>query len=357
MAAATAQIFETARAATGFAGLALGVAFAIRAIADASGGSLSWLRWFSPIGWAEEIRAFGGDRLWVAGLLALGGIVLTGLALWLLTRRDIGSGMVASQPGPSRGALRTTGSLAARLHRAPALAWVASAAVLGWVIGAVIESAKAVLKDSPGALEALTKSGGITIIGEAMLTAMAAMISLIATIAAITAAGRMVTEEHTDRAGMLLATATPRPRWQAGHLVFVLAVPAAMLLLSGALMGLVHGSQSGDLSAALADAVGATASMIAPAWVIGSAAFAIAGALPKVWPLTWALLIVSMLIAQLGPILGLPQWVINLSPFAHIGVLSVTGVPWLALAAMLLVTAVLIGIGFVGFRRRDVIAR
>ena len=39
----------------------VGVLFLLRVIADTSSG-LSWLRWTTPLGWAEELRPFTGIR-------------------------------------------------------------------------------------------------------------------------------------------------------------------------------------------------------------------------------------------------------------------------------------------------------
>ncbi len=71
LAAIAAQISATARGARGLAIALLGVSFLLRGIGD-SGGShgLTWLTWLSPIGWAELVRPFAGERWWVLALPA-----------------------------------------------------------------------------------------------------------------------------------------------------------------------------------------------------------------------------------------------------------------------------------------------
>ena len=54
VAAVTAQVVESARAASGLAIGVLGAAFALRAIGDAGPHALAW---FSPLGWAQAMRA------------------------------------------------------------------------------------------------------------------------------------------------------------------------------------------------------------------------------------------------------------------------------------------------------------
>src|SRR5262245_27916261 len=76
VAAVTAQLTESARAANGLAVAVLGASFAIRAIGDAGP---HWLSWFSPLGWGQLVRAYGDERWWL--LLAL--LALAALAIAL----------------------------------------------------------------------------------------------------------------------------------------------------------------------------------------------------------------------------------------------------------------------------------
>ena len=52
------QIAPTKRLALLLASAALGLAFLLRVIADTSTG-YGWMRWLTPLGWAEELRPFG----------------------------------------------------------------------------------------------------------------------------------------------------------------------------------------------------------------------------------------------------------------------------------------------------------
>ena len=74
VAAVTAQVVESARAASGLAIGVLGGAFALRAIGDAGPHALAW---FSPLGWAQAMRAFADERWWLlAPLLALAALLV-----------------------------------------------------------------------------------------------------------------------------------------------------------------------------------------------------------------------------------------------------------------------------------------
>ena len=53
--ALTSQLAATRRQAAAYGAAMLGVAYAVRMVADAGVG-LDWLRWASPLGWVEELR-------------------------------------------------------------------------------------------------------------------------------------------------------------------------------------------------------------------------------------------------------------------------------------------------------------
>ncbi|MGO1333992.1 MAG: ABC transporter permease, partial [Cellulosimicrobium funkei] len=68
VAVVTSQVTEHARGASGLALAVLGVAFLLRAVGDVQEEHGSWVSWLSPIGWAQQIRAFVDLRWWPLGL-------------------------------------------------------------------------------------------------------------------------------------------------------------------------------------------------------------------------------------------------------------------------------------------------
>ncbi|MGH3762654.1 MAG: ABC transporter permease, partial [Actinophytocola sp.] len=98
--AVTAQVTESARTANGLGAAVLAAAYLLRAAGDATGVDTStWLSWLSPIGWAQQVRPFAGDRWWVLAYLAVFAVLVSLAAYALVARRDHGAGLLAQRPG------------------------------------------------------------------------------------------------------------------------------------------------------------------------------------------------------------------------------------------------------------------
>src|SRR5690625_1959043 len=82
----TCQISEHGRTASGMAGLGIGVAFALRALGDIGENVL---RWFSPIGWAQQTAPYVLDRWWPLAIPLVTTVALVVLAVVFNDRRDV----------------------------------------------------------------------------------------------------------------------------------------------------------------------------------------------------------------------------------------------------------------------------
>jgi ABC-2 type transport system permease protein len=343
--AVTAQVTESARAANGLAGVVLGVSFALRAIGDANDNALTWL---SPVGLAHGSRPFAGDRWWPLLVCVLLALALAVVAFALQERRDLGAGLVAPRPGRAHASerLRTAFALAFRLQRGGLLAWTAGLFCVGLVLGSVGRDAKSLLDTSSSIADVLGAHGAD--VTDAYFAGVLLLAALIATGYTISSALRLGSEESTGHSEILLSTALPRARWAAGHLVIAFAGSAIVLAATG--LGAGIGTQ--DLGE-VPRLMGAALAQLPAVWALGAIAAALFGLAPRALRLTWAALGVCYLLWFLGPLLDLPQWLMDLSPYEHVPQLpaaSFTAGPLLALTA---VAAALSAAGLVGFRRPD----
>ena len=357
--AVTAQIAQSARSARGLAIGVLLVMFLVRAIGDSVGASgPSWLRWLSPIGWAELTRPFGTIRWWVL-VLPLAAAVLVGVAAALLTvRRDYDSGLLATRNGRpgAPASLRSPFALAWRLQRATVLAWVIGALVYGVGIGSAAKGINGLL-GSAQVRRVIARMGGETQLTNAYLAALISLTGLAVAGFAISAVLRLRTEETDQRADPVLATRAGRISWALSHLVIAVVGTVAILAVAGLGVGLGYGARTGSLGSEVARMVGAGLAQAPSALVVAGLAVALFGLVPRASAATsWSVLGVAVLLLFFGATLQWSHWVLDVSPFTHApklpgGVVSAAALIWLCAIAVALAAA-----GLIGLRRRDILA-
>ncbi|MEI6252008.1 MAG: ABC transporter permease [Mycobacteriaceae bacterium] len=353
VAAVAAQLSASARTARGIAFAALGSAFGLRAIGDAGSGVLSW---FSPLGWALQVRPYAGERWWVLGLQALATLLLVALAYRLLRDRDVGAGLIAERPGhPAAPAwLAGTFGLAWRLQRSALVAWTVGLGLYALLAGSVVNAVGTEIGDSARMREIIDRFGGTASLEWAFIAISFSFLGVGAAAQAISATLRLHNEEVNSRAEALLAGSVSRLRWATSHLLFALLGTTVSLMTAGAVAGLAYGIAAGDVGAKLPGVLAAAAVQLPAVWLMAGVTLALIGLAPRVAPAAWAVLVGFIALYLLGSVAGMPQWVQDLSPFTHISrvpgePLRVAPLLWLLAAA-----ATLTGVGLAGLRRRDI---
>ena len=177
--------------------------------------------------------------------------------------------------------------------------------------------------------------------------------ALIGTGFAIQAVLRMRSEETAGRLEPLLATALARPRWAAGYVAVAAGGTVLVLGASGLGAGIADAAGSNDLGR-LPLLVGSSVALAPAVWVLIGLAVALFGLLPRVTAAAWGALAACYLAAFLGPLLGLPDWVMDISPFTHVPLLPAAGFDVVPLLVLTAVASALCAVGLVGFRRRNV---
>jgi ABC-2 type transport system permease protein len=358
--AVAAQLTEGAGGARGIGLAALGLAYLLRAAGDTAGsdGALGWLSWLSPIGWAQQARSYAAERWWVFALAVALVVVLAAAAFALLARRDVGAGVLPARLGPGTAApsLRSPVALAWRLQRGMLLGWTAGLAVMGAVIGSVADSVNDMASGSAQLKDLLEQLGGQKALSDAYIAGAMVIFALAAAGYAIQATLRLRGEEEGLRAEQVLATAVSRWQWATSHLLFGLLGPAVALAAAGVAEGLVYGLVGGDVGRELPRVLAGALVQLPAVLVLSGVAMALFGLLPRLAPLSWAVLAVSAFLVLLGPLMQLSQWVLDVTPFSHIPKVPGADVSATPLAWLLAVTAVLVAAGLVGFRRRDLVS-
>lgn len=358
VAAVTAQLAQTARSARGLAIGVLLAVFLLRAIGDSvSVSGPGWLRWLSPIGWAELTRPFGAIRWWVLAL-PLAAALVAGVAAALLTiQRDYDSGLLATRTGrPGAAAsLRSPFALAWRLQRATVIAWVLGALVYGVGVGSAAKGIRGLL-GSAQVRRTIARIGGQAGLTNAYLAALVSLTGMAVAGFAISAVLRLRSEETDQRADPVLATRTSRIGWALSHMVIAVGGTLVILAVAGTAIGLGHGARAGSLGNEVARMAGAALAQAPAVLAMAGLAAALFGLVPRITAAaSWGVLGVAVLLVFFGDSLQWPQWVLDLSPFTHAprlpgGVVSAAPLTWLCALALALGAA-----GLIGLRRRDIL--
>jgi ABC-2 type transport system permease protein len=367
VAAITAQVSERSRGATGLAAGVIGVAFLLSAAGNVLGSTSSsghivhsaWPAWLSPIGWAQQMRPFGGDHWWILGLFGAWFAATVAIAFALETRRDVGRGMIPERPGPAHAPATLLGpfGLAWRLHRGVLLAWVASITIFGAVFGAVSSAFEDIIAENPEAAEFFARAGGAERLIEgffATITALAATVIVAYTIPALL---RLRAEEADGLIEPILATAVSRVSWLLAHVAVVVLGTLLLLLLMGASAGLLAGIAMDDVPGQLRSLTAAALVHGPAVLLLGGVALAAFGLAPRfAGPLAWAAFALALVG---GPIVGgpldPPRALLNLSPFTHVPAIPAEPFEAAPVVVLLVIAALLGATGFMTFSRRDLV--
>jgi ABC-2 type transport system permease protein len=352
--AVAAQLTATARGCTAVALGWLLADYVVRAVGDTATGALEALAWATPLGWALKVEAYGANRFWLLlPALALTAVLLA-VADRLQSRRDLGSGVLPARAGRARAgqALGSAPGLVWRLGRPSVVGWTVTVSVLAVVLGSLVGAASDML-DDPAIRSLLERLGGTAdTLTDAFWMTELRFVAAGITGAGIVAAERVAAEERTGRAEMVLTTPTSRSRWYWTNAALAFALPALLLLLLGLVGGALGARTAPGSPGALEAAAAAVSTWPALAVCVG-AALLLVGLGVRWAPLAWAVLGVAFLLAEVGSLMRLPEWLVWLSPFAHLQRLpggTFEPAPALALTA---VAAVLTLLGWTAYRRRD----
>lgn len=350
IAAVTSQLVSTSRGAIGLASAGVGASFLLAALGNMTGTvdsaalrvTSAWPAWLSPIGWGQQMRPFADNQWWPLCLATLAVACLFFVAVALAARRDVGRGMWPERRGAASASplLLSPFGLIWRLQRGALLGWTVGMVGFGLIFGALSEQ----IRGLKGAATQWYKAfgGDVDLIGAYW----ASMMQIAGTAVSMYVVALLLRLHHDEARGTLeavLATAVSRLRWLGAYAANALA--GATILIGGfaAAMSITGGRVLGGTGPLLGELLGAAAVELPAIAVLGAAAVLATTVAPRRSSgLAWALVVVSVIAGPMfGASLGLPPWLLNLSPFAHVpnapaAAVTLAPVLGLTLAGMLL---------------------
>ena len=353
VAAVTAQLFEQARGATGSALAVLGIAVIVRGIGDiqvSHGGALSW---FSPIAWAQQTRPFVDLRWWPLLLSLVLTALLTLGAFALGSRRDVGAGLLAPNRGPATASAWLAGpiGLLTRLQRGTVTGWAVALLLLGATFGSLSDAVLDMVAENPLLAEAFAATGGT--LSDSFTAASGIYFGLCVAGFAVASVLRVRGEETAGRAELMLATPLDRRRLLGSGLVVTTGAALLLLVAAGLGAGLTAASVVGD-SGMVGRQLGAALVQLPAVLVVAGVAALLVGAAPRFAALAWLVLVYALLTGMFGALLGLPDWLLKLSPFGWVPRVPAEDAALGPLIGLTVVAAALFVGALAAFRRRDV---
>jgi ABC-2 type transport system permease protein len=332
----------------------LGGSYLIRMVAD-SAASLGWLRWFSPLGWIEELRPLTGSDpfAFVPIVLLVAGLTVSAIAI--ATRRDVGEGLVAERypSKPRTLLLGGQAGLTLRLTRPLIAAWTVALAVTGLVFGLVAQAAGTALQGAKGLEDAIRRLGGQ---GAGAATYLGFVFLVAAGLMAVAVAGQVSAirnEEATGHLDNLLVRPVARWRW----LGVRLAVGLGFVVIAGLLTGFAAwvGATSQHANVSMSDLLEAGLNVVPPAvFVLG-----IGGLAFGLWPrgaigVVYGLVIWSFAVETLASVFDSNHWLLDTSPLSHMAPAPAAPVDWTSALWLLGLGVLAAAVGTLTFVRRDI---
>lgn len=353
LAAVAAQLSDNAATVRGVGFGAIAVAYMVRGFGDVINHSGSWLSWFSPFAWAQQMRPYVDLRWWPMLVAAACVLVLTALAAALARRRDLGAGIRDARPGPAEAQRGLHSPVGVARHRTSGmfLGWTAGLFAMAVGMGSLADALEEMMTSNPALqswvildMESLTRSFGALLLSFLALGPAALLVAGVL---------QLRGEENSARTELMLVSGSSR----IGYLLGWSAVAGLQAVLSliafGAGTGLGIALATSE-PAWIGDMTAGSLAYLPAVFVTGGLALALHGLAPRWSGLAWAVVVWAAVVAMLGELLQLPDWARALSPLWHTPPMPGAEAEPGALTTLALIAVALTVAGVLGFRRRDV---
>ncbi len=359
-----AQLFRTSRAANGLSVAFVLAAYLLRGIGDAAGTPSedllhvepAWPSWLSPIGYGQFTGAYVENDL-APLLVPLGfAAALVAVVFGLQAVRDQGASLIAGREGRESAGptLSSSFGLAWRLNTGILLSWTAGAIATGLLATSLSSVIDQAADATPQVIETLRAAvGSDASIVEAFVAVFYEIVGILAACCAIQVGIRARQEEAHGTAELVLGTRVPRVRWLLEYWI-VGVIVIVIVLGAAALAGVVGAGSAADPGSLIPNVLEAAAAQLPACLVFLGFTLLVFAYLPRATiPVGWTAVGLAAILGVWGPLLQFPDWVIDLSPFAHSPVPSGGDTDWTGGFWMLAIAAATGALAVWSMRRRE----
>ena len=353
--AVTGVLVSTRRAALGLGAAALVLLLLLRILADTVAGA-GWLRWLTPLGWAELIRPFADPQPAVLVLPASITVLLLVVANRLGRGLDVGTGVLPSRDSAETRMLLLTSPTAQALRAQAGVvaAWLVSTAGCMIIFGAVSHSLTS--SDVPANVQRqITKLGSGSIVTPIGYLAFLFLLVDVAICLFVCNQISALNQDETAELETVLAQPVARARWLIGRVVLAAVIAAAIALVAG--LAAWVGATAVGVHLPLPSVLEAGVNALPVAVLfLGVGAFTY-GINPRAAAgITYGLVAVAFVWQLVGSLLAAPRWALDLSPFAHVALVPTQPFQPMAAVVMVAIGLLAVALSRTGFARRDIAA-
>ena len=346
------QLNEFSRAASGMAVAIMIGTYVVRGFGDMLE---NWLMWAPISGPVLQSAPYVDNLLWPLLIpIAIAGVLIP-LAFWLSDQRDVAAALRPPRPGPATASPRLgmPFGLLFRLQRGSLLSWGIGLLLFGMAYGSVVNEVGEQYADNPMVSEYFAALGlDVGELTESIVAMIAMFMALLVSVYAVGTVTRLRGEETSLRAENILATAVSRIRWAGESMVFGIVTSTFILGLTGVGAATFFALDSGS-SSDFWMVLGAVMNYAPAIWLAVALAVAVFGIIPQAMSLAWFVPAYGFFALMIGPLLGLPGWLYNISPFEYVPRVPSVDFDPVPLAVMTVIALGLILAGLIGIRRRD----
>ncbi len=360
-----AQFMLTSRGANAVSAGIVGAAYLTRGLGDALGTpaadglhmTAAWPTWISPIGWGELTGAYTRNDLTPLSLNLALTVVCIVVVFALQASRDSGASLLPGRPGriSARRLLGGSLGLAWRLQWPALVGWCVGGVVCGLLAGILTQLIEQVSSNNATLQRILQKlvPGGQESSTQILISTMFSLAGILAAACATQVVIRMRQEENLGTAELILSSPVSRVRWLLDYLVLG-TVSIALVLAVSAGVGALGILATDNTAAGVGDMFAAAAAQLPAALIYLGVLALVFVLLPGITiALGWTLVGIGVTFGVFGGLIGLPDWVRNISPFTHTPVATQGATDWSGGLWMLGISVLAALLALLLMRRRE----
>lgn len=350
LAAVFCQLSSGSRGATNLSFIFLGILYLLRAAGDMQSEALSLI---SPLGLIQRTEAYVNNYWWpvIAALAITAALML--LAFHLCGIRDMGTGLLPARSGRSHASpmLKGPGGLALRLLRTSIIVWTATIFILAAAYGSIFGDMESFIAGNELLSSIISADSGLSYT-EQFATFLMAIMAMVSTIPILSFMLRARSQEKTGFAENVLTKAVSRGR-QLGAYFSIAFVSTFVMQFLTAFGFWSVGSIVMEEAISFGTFFQAAFAYLPAMWVMLGVAMLLIAYLPGKTVLAWLYFGYSFLTMYLGSFAQFPEWAQKISPYGHVPKIPVEEMNAAALIALSGIAAVMVALGFIGYRKRD----